>query len=238
MTQDGHFSLKELKNLKGTAKIRFIWDYYKIPIFLICVCVYAAGYIVWRNVTAEFPQLYVAYVNVEAGEALDRQLTEGFIDHLQPREKHSVVRAIRDLALTENLQEVDGSYVYASQVKILSAIDNQQLDVVLMNKEAFDAFSQNGFLADLDSFAKEHDLTNLEPYFIDNIEILSDNMTDVMTDPTIEYHSETTTYPMGIDISEFPCIKEAGFPDHVYLGIIANTERADNAAAYVAYLAG
>lgn len=237
MTQDGHFSLKELKNLKGTAKIRFIWDYYKIPIFLICVCIYAAGYIVWRNVTAEFPQLYVAYVNVEAGEALDRQLTEGFIDHLQPREKHSVVRAIRDLVLTENLQEVDGSYVYASQVKILSAIDNQQLDVVLMNKEAFDAFSQNGFLADLDSFAKEHDLTNLEPYFIDNIEILSDNMTDVMTDPTIEYHSETTTYPMGIDISEFPCIKEAGFPDHVYLGIIANTERADNAAAFVAYLA-
>ena len=72
MTQDGHFSLKELKNLKGTAKIQFIWDYYKIPIFLICACVYAAGYIVWRNVTAEFPQLYMAYVNIEAGETLDR----------------------------------------------------------------------------------------------------------------------------------------------------------------------
>ena len=143
MTQDGHFSLKELKNLKGTAKLRFIWDYYKIPIFLICVCVYAAGYIVWRNVTAEFPQLYLAYVNVEAGEALDRQLTEGFIDYLQPREKRSTVKAARNLAITDDLLNVDGSYVYASQVKILSAIDNQQLDVVLMNKEAFDAFSQN-----------------------------------------------------------------------------------------------
>jgi hypothetical protein len=238
MTQDGHYSLKELSNLKGTAKLRFIWDYYKIPIFLICVCVYAAGYIVWRNVTAEFPQLYLAYVNVEAGEALDRQLTEGFIDYLQPREKRSTVKAARNLAITDDLLNVDGSYVYASQVKILSAIDNQQLDVVLMNKEAFDAFSQNGFLADLNSFAKEHELTDLEPYFIDNIEILSDNMTDVMTDPTVEYHSETTSYPMGIDVSEFPCIKEAGFPDHVYLGIIANTERADKAAAFVTYLAG
>ena len=237
MTQDRHYSLKELSNLKGTAKLRFIWDYYKIPIFLICVCVYAAGYIVWRNVTAEFPQLYLAYVNVEAGEALDRQLTEGFIDYLQPREKRSTVKAARNLAITDDLLNVDGSYVYASQVKILSAIDNQQLDVVLMNKEAFDAFSQNGFLADLNSFAKEHELTDLEPYFVDNIEILSDNMTDVMTDPTIEYHAETTAYPMGIDVSEFPCIKEAGFPDHVYLGIIANTERGDNAAAFVAYLA-
>ena len=238
MTQDGHFNLKELKNLKGTAKIRFIWDYYKIPIFLICVCVYVAGYIIWRNVTAEYPQLYLAYVNLEAGETLDRHLTEEFIDYLRPQERNSTVKVSRNLALTENLQEVDGSYVYASQVKILSAIDNQQLDVVLMNKEAFDAFSQNGFLIDLDSFAKEHDLTNLEPYFIDNVEILSDNMTEVMTDPTIEYHAETTTYPMGIDVSEFPCIKEAGFPDHVYMGIIANTERADNAAAFTAYLAG
>ena len=88
MTQDGHFNLKELKNLKGTAKIRFIWDYYKIPIFLICVCVYVAGYIIWRNVTAEYPQLYLAYVNLEAGETLDRHLTEEFIDYLYKAIKH------------------------------------------------------------------------------------------------------------------------------------------------------
>ena len=133
---------------------------------------------------------------------------------------------------------MDGSYVYASQVKILSAIDNQQLDVVLMNKEAFDAFSQNGFLADLNSFAKEHELTDLEPYFVDNIEILSDNATEVLTDPSVVYQAETDTYPMGIDVTEFPFIKQAGFPDLVYLGIIANTEHAENAASFVSYLAG
>ena len=42
---------------------------------------------------------------------------------------------------------------------------------------------------------------------------------------------------MGIDISSFPPIEEAGFPDRVYLGIIANTEHSANAASFVTYLA-
>ena len=238
MKQTGKPGRKEWQNMNGAAKLRYIWDYYKLPIFLICICGYGAGYLVWRNVTAEYTQLYLAYVNIEVGETLDHHLTEEFIDYLHPDEKNSTVKAIRNLALTENLQKSDGSYVYTSQMKILSSIDNQQLDIVLMNQEAFDAFSQNGFLTNIETFAKEHGLTNLQPYFIDNIEILSDNATEVIVDPTVEYHSETTTYPMAIDITEFPFILEAGFPDHVYLGIIANTERADNAASFVSYLAG
>ena len=225
-------------DLKGTAKIQYIWDYYKLPIFLICICVYVSGYLIWRNANVEHPQLYLAYVNLEIGETLDHHLTEEFIDYLHPEEKNCVVKAIRNLALTENLQKADGSYVYASQMKILAAIDNRQLDVVLMNQEAFDAFSQNGLLINIETFAKEQGLTNLQPYFVDNIEILSDNATEVIVDPAAAYHSEITTYPMGIEITEFPFIKEAGFPDHVFLGIIANTERADNAASFVSYLSG
>ena len=226
------------RNLRGTAKLRYIWDYYKLPLFFLCLCVYITGYLIWRNVSVEHPQLYLALVNLEAGETLDRQLTEGFIDYLRPEEKNSVVKAMRNLALTENLQEVDGAYVYASQMKILAAIDNRQLDVVLMNKEAFDAFSQNGLLANLDRFAEEHDLKHLESCFVENIEILSDNATEVLTDPSVVYQAETDTYPMGIDVTEFPFIKQAGFPDLVYLGIIANTEHAENAASFVSYLAG
>ena len=33
-------------------------------------------------------------------------------------------------------------------------------------------------------------------------------------------------------------IREAGFPDTVYLGIASNTERLDTALQYVAYLTG
>ena len=232
---EGSFK-KKWKNLKGTAKCQYIWDYYKLQIFLICIIVYVLCYLLYRGVTTEHPQLYLAYVNVDVGDTLSRHLTDEFIDFLEPEEKHSVVKTTNRLALTENLQHVDGSYVYASQMKILSEIENQHLDVVIMNREAFDAFSQNGFLFNLKDLSETCHLQNLEPYFIENIEILSDNATDVMLDPSVEYQSEITTYPMGIDITDFPIIRDAGFPDRVYLGIIANTPRPETAAAYASYL--
>lgn len=224
------------KSLHGIAKLQYIWDYYKLPIFLICIAVYIPCYIFYRHVTAVYPQLYLGYVNIEVGETLNRRLTEEFITYLRPEKKYSIVKTMDKLALTENLQKVDGAYIYASQMKILSEIENQHLDLVLMNREAFDAFSQNGFLLDLRGFSEDYHLQALKPYFIDNIEILSDNATEVMLDPSVEYHSETTAYPMGIEITDFPIIQEAGFPDRVYLGIIANTPRLDTAAAYVTYL--
>ena len=232
---DGSFK-KKWKSLKGTARFQYVWDYYKLQIFLICVIIYVLCYFVYRGVTTEHPQLYLAYVNVDVGETLSRHLTDEFISFLAPVEKHSIVKTTDRLALTENLQQIDGSYVYASQMKILSEIENQHLDVVIMNREAFDAFSQNGFLINLKDFSDTFHLQNLEPYFEENIEILSDNATDVMLDPSVEYHSETITYPMGIDISDFPVIRDAGFPDRVYLGIIANTPRPETVAAYVSYL--
>jgi len=231
-------SLREVwKSLRGTAKIQFLWDYFKLPLFLICVLIYVICYLVFRSLHAETPQLYLAYVNLEAGETLNRHLTEDFIAALHPNERHSVVKVLDHLALTENLQQVDGSYVYASQMKILSAIESQILDIVLMNQEAFDAFSQNGFLCDLDTFSETYDLAELKPYFVENIEILSDNATDVLLDPSVDYQSETVSYPMAINISSFPYIQEAGFPDDVFLGVIANTTRGRNAASFITYLA-
>ena len=232
---DGSFKEK-WKSLKGTAKLQYIWDYYKLQIFLICIAVYVLCYLVYRGMTTEHPQLYLAYVNVEVGDTLNRHLTDEFIEFLAPEEKHSVVKTADRLALTENLQKVDGSYVYASQMKILSEIENQHLDIAIMNREAFDAFSQNGFLINLKDFSDARQLQNLESYFVENIEILLDNATDVMLDPSVEYHSETTTYPMGLDITDFPVVREAGFRDGVYLGIIANTPRPDTVAAYLSYL--
>ena len=233
---DGSFQEK-WKSLKGFAKIQYIWDYFKLSIFLIGVGIYVVFYLIIRNLNAENPQLYLAYVNVEVGETLDHRLTEDFISYLQPAEKRSVVKVLQNLVLTENLQQFDSSYIHASQMKIISSIDGHQLDIVLMNREAFDAFSQNGYLLNVETFAREYGLTDLDPFFVENLEILSDNAEEVMLDPSVEYHSETTTYPMGIDVSGFSFFQEAGFPDTVYLGIIANTERPGNAAAFVSYLA-
>jgi hypothetical protein len=108
---------------------------------------------------------------------------------------------------------------------------------VILNKEAFDAFAQNGYLWNLEEFLKGTELyEKVKPCLVNNLEILEDNAKDVSYDSSIAYESTTTEYPMGIDLSKVPLIADAGFEDTVYLAVIANTPRSETVLDYLQYL--
>ena len=143
------------------------------------------------------------------------------------------------LYLTDDETNPYHEYTYASRMKILASIDGKQLDVVLMNKEAFDAFSQNGYLCDLEELLSSEDVdlyNRLKPHLVTNTVILEDNSTDLQLDPSITYQAVTEEHPFGLDLSQTSMISDAGFSDIVYLGIIANSPRAEEAIDYVRYL--
>ena len=125
--------------------------------------------------------------------------------------------------------------------EILASIEGKQMDIVLMNREAFDAFSQNGYLHDLDSFlsAEDPDLYRaLEPSLVSNIVILEDNADDMALDDSLSYSALTQEHRFGLNLSESPYVEQAGFGDTVYLGIVANTPRTEAVMSYLRYLAG
>ena len=143
------------------------------------------------------------------------------------------------LYLTDDETNPYHEYTYASRMKILASIDGKQLDVVLMNKEAFDAFSQNGYLCDLEELLSSEDVdlyNRLKPHLVTNTVILEDNSTDLQLDPSITYQAVTEEHPFGLDLSQTSMISDAGFSDIVYLGIIANSPRTEEAIEYVRYL--
>lgn len=108
-----------------------------------------------------------------------------------------------------------------------------------MNQEAFDAFSQNGYLYDLEDFLPQADsgLYNaVKPDLAANIVILEDNQEELMFDASASYHAVTEEHYYGIDLSRTTLIDSAGFHEPVYFGIIANTPRTDNAVDYLKYL--
>ena len=124
-------------------------------------------------------------------------------------------------------------------MKILGLIDGELLDVVLMNREAFDAFSQNGYLHDLAEILPQADdslYETVRPDLIANLIILEDNAVEHQLDASIPYEAVTEEHYYGIDLSRTQLISAAGFTEPVYLGIIANTPRLDSAAAYIRYL--
>ena len=192
-----------LRSLHGRKRLEQIWTYYKLPIFLVLLAIYAVCYIGYRQATRKNEVLYLAMVNVSAGQQLTEQLTQGFLDQQGLTQKDDVY-LYNGLLLSE---EADQQYVYASRMKIMGALAADQLDVVLMDAEARDAFLEEGYLADL---------RTLDPGLADQ--------------PGLDGSG------LWLDVSDAPMIQAAGFPDKVYLGVIIQEPHPEEAAAFIRYL--
>ncbi|MDD7370753.1 MAG: hypothetical protein ACI4E0_01665 [Blautia sp.] len=225
--------------MKFRKKIQYIWDYYKFPLVVLCIFLYVIGYFLYGHFTRKDTILYTALVNVSASESLTRQLSTNFIPYIKEDSSKKELQLYTGLYLTDDENNPNHEYTYASRMKILASIDGEQLDVVLMNKESFDAFSQNGYLYNLEELLSNEYPALYEkwkPYLVTNTIILEDNSTDVQLDSSISYQAVTEEAPTGLAISQTGLLHDAGFSDTVYLGIVANTPRADTAVHYIQYL--
>lgn len=225
--------------MKFRKKIQYIWDYYKFPLVVLCIFLYVIGYFLYGHFTRKDTILYTSLVNVSASESLTRQLSTNFIPYIKEDSSKKELQLYTGLYLTDDENNPNHEYTYASRMKILASIDGEQLDVVLMNKESFDAFSQNGYLYNLEELLSNEYPALYEkwkPYLVTNTIILEDNSTDVQLDSSISYQAVTEEAPTGLAISQTGLLHDAGFSDTVYLGIVANTPRADTAVHYIQYL--
>ncbi|MCI8638164.1 MAG: hypothetical protein HFG41_03220 [Coprococcus sp.] len=140
------------KSLHGKQKIQYIWDYYKLPIVVFLIFLYIIGYTVHGHFSKKETLLYIGLVNVSAGEQLTTELSDGFIDFIDADASKEELKLYTGLFLTDDPHDPNHAYADASRLKILASIDDEQLDIVLMNKEAFDAFSQNEYLCEIEDY--------------------------------------------------------------------------------------
>jgi len=230
---------EKFRNLHGKQKIQYIWDYYKLPMVICAILLYIAGYCLYGAVTHKDVVLYTALVNVNAGDDLIQDLSSRFLEDQKTDPSKNELYLYSGLYLTDDEDKSYHQYTYASRMKILGAIDGEQMDVVLMNKEAFDAFSQNGYLCDLEKLLSRENpalYETLKPDLVTGTVILEDNAMDLYFDDSLTYSAKTESYMMGLDLSACPAIARAGFGEPVYLGIIANSPRKDTAVTYLDYL--
>lgn len=230
-----------LGTLRGRKRVQHILAYYKFPLAILCLLLFFIGCNIHGHLTRKDTLLYTALVNVTAGETLTGQLGEDFTDYLQADKSRYQLQLYTGLYLTDDELSEWHEYTYASRMKILAAIESKTLDVVLMNQEAFDAFSQNGFLLNLDDFlsaAAPALYQCLKPSFVNNIVILEDNIDSAEPGASPPYAAVTEEHSFGLDLSGTELIRQAGFDDPVYLGVVANTPRKDMVIAYLRYLTG
>ena len=210
------------RSMSFSQRLDYVLTYYK-PALLALGLAVIVGIAGVRRLTERPTDLYVGLINVTVGQELRTVLTD-------PGE----IALYEGLYLTDDADSAIYQYVYASRMKLLSAIEAQQLDVVLVNREGYDALSQSGYLADLSSLIPED--SPLAPRLVSNLVILEDNAREHALDESIPYRAETTEAVNGLDCTDAPLFRRSGMDDAVYLAVIANSPRAEQALAYCAGL--
>ena len=143
--------------------------------------------------------------------------------------KRNEVRLYRNLYLSEDPDASDHEYAYASRMKLLATVNSRQLDLVLMNREAYNLCSASGYLLDLSDILDSACLTA-------NQVILEDNAVEYNLNAAQEYTAVTETVYNALELTQLSAFQKAGFSDSVYIGIIANTPRLPESQDYLDYL--
>lgn len=220
-------------------KAGYIWEYYKLPIALGLLALAFVCSTVYRQATKKEVLVYSALINVSAGDELASRLDEGFISAEGTDPKRAEVCLYQGLYLSEDPSPENHQYGYASRLKLMAAIEAKQMDVVLMNKEAYDIYSRNGYLLELDSLLSQDEALYraLEPSLTANTVVLEDNAIEYALNEASQYLAVTEEAMNGLDVSAFPMFQSAGFSEPVYLGVIANSPRLSAVIQYIEYLA-
>lgn len=226
------------RRMSRQQKLGYILAYYKAPILMGFFLILLLCSVIHRQAAKKEPALYAALVNVSIGESLEESLTTRFIEWCGADARKTEVYLYRDLYLSDNASLMNHEYAYASRLKLLGAINAKQLDLVLMNQESYDLLSRSGYLMELTEFLHP-DIPlydGLAPYLVENEVLLEDNAIEYNLNEAAEYRAVTETAVNAVEISGLPLLRSAEFPDAVYLGVIANTERSAWICRYFAYL--
>ena len=221
------------KAMSPAQKAEHIFTYHKWTILMILLLLLIPGSIIHRKLTQKKPVLYLAVINTSFGEDVEKSLTEDFLVEAGFDARRQEVYLYRDLYLSEDADTLNHEYAYASKVKLGGAISAEKLDLVLMNREAYDIFSRQGYLKELTSLPDA-----LSPYLTENEVILSDNSVDYLLGNAAEEQIVTEAVPNSLAVSSLPLFRDAGFDGDLYIGVVSNSPRQEEAAAYFRYIFG
>lgn len=227
------------RKMNPADKAGYIYEYFKLPILLGLIVLYLLGSTAYRQLTKKEVLVYPALINVSAGEELEFRLSAGFVSASGADPRRAEVSLYSKLYLSDNPSIENHEYAYASNLKVMAAIESKELDVVLMNREAYDMFSQKGYLLDLTGLLSPNDslYDYIKTHLTVNTVILEDNSIEYMLNEAQRYQAVTEEVTNGLEVSSLPLFQEAGFQDPVYLGVVGNSPRLSAALQYIEYLA-
>ena len=223
------------QQMSPKEKLSHIWLYYK-PVFLLSVILMVILIsTIYTAATRKEPVLYVAYTNVTLEADSEPALWQDYLTSRNYDLKKSEICLHKDLYLSDFPSAELYEQAYGSYMKIMALIECRELDIILMNQEAYDFCSTSGYLLELTELFPADD-PRIAPYAASNLIVLEDNGEDYSLGLAEEYICVTDTVYNALDLTQMPWVQEIGLPGEVYLGIVANSPRLETCRGYIAYL--
>ena len=229
------------RDMSPRDRLDYIYTYYKWPILLGLIALIILSSAVYRRVTQKEPLVYVAVANVAMGDELETELTAGYLDFRGADPRKQEVFFYKDLYLSDDPDPTNHEYYYASRLKVMGAVQAQKMDLLLMNREAYDYLSQGGYLLDLSALLEESEseyAPELLQRLTENEVVLSDNTVDYLLREADSVERVTETVKNGVPVSDLPLFARAGVDGELFVGIIGNCPRTEEAIRYLGYLLG
>lgn len=225
-----------LASMNPLQKIDHLLEYYRFPLVLLLIAAVALGSLLYYRLTRKETLLYVAYVNISIGDTLDSAISDGYVRAIGANPGNREVKLYRGLYLSQDATYQNHEYAYASQLKVMAAMTNGQLDVLLMNREAYDIMSAGGYLLPLEDSLGANLQRRVDSQLTGNTVIIEDNDIEHRLDESIPYRAKTENVVNAIRISAFPLFADADFSGDVYLGVVGNSARLEAVLQYIDYL--
>ena len=229
---------KSLGKMRPLEKLQYFFSYYTIHFLLAVLAVAIVVSVIVRIATKKETVLYIAFTNAAIGSVLENELTDAFLADAGFDARKNEIELYKELYISNDPAQENHEYAYASGLKVMASINAGKLDLVIMNRESYDVFSGNGYLADLSALTEGALGEKLAPYLVQNDIILTDNSLEVALGEAEETEIVTETALNAVNVTSLPVFREAGFQADVYLGVIANSERTETAVRYLEYLLG
>ena len=212
---------KKLKDLSFSGKIEYILNYYKIPIRAVILAVLFAGSLTYSIIRNNYDT--VCFIAVLDGRITGYDddtdvLSTGLTDYLGIDGKKEQV----DLSYTFSLQEKEmDQEAYVSANKLYTYASTSSLDGYLSEKEYIDYFC-----------------TDKNIFFWDLRDLFSTEELETLSDYIIYYtNSSGESFPIAVDISEAPVIKDSDLNmKQPCYGIVSTSKYSENAANFIRFV--
>ncbi len=225
------------RQLSFRQKLAHIWLYHKWPIILGLTALVIIGSVVYRILTKKDPVLYLAMINVSVNSQLEEAMTVGFLNDVGFDADRQELLIYRDLYLAEETDVTTHRSAYATRIKLMASVEQQQLDFILMSGQSYDILSSQGYLLAVEELLKEEPALAeaLAPIVTENEVTVEDNEIEYQLREAEEHIVVTETVANAFRLDALSLF--AGqFEDPLYLGVVANTPRRAVCLSYLRYL--